>query len=593
MSATETNCFETLLSISPIDWINIPDPLRNGIFCIKDCISHLKDFIEKTNHLVELNSIGIHKRFEFFEENSNFLKIMIETADNNSKARISEVNESLLSELLLFKKNLAQDLDFKQKSNDKKISIMEESIFTVKRIVQCLMTPNEVEEKIKSAVKDAKQSVKSEINDFIIVPENRSINTKIDKLIEELEKVKVGSQEIVSRLKRSIEKNDEIIEERLKGVENSLGVVNDLRAKDSRNLESFYKTLKTEISANESQSNKKTAILNINFEKMQKIHVESDKKQVELKDYIRKVEEELNVYKQEMEEKLAKKPKKKSNKKKKKGKIESALESEQSDLQVNKSNSKASISISVPIEDSTEIPKIPNSISPRCVKSGEKSKPSSTSSMSKPRSPYESKHSPSPSTKKSVFCKSPENFPVDFGFEQISQSNPTIEANLNMKPADFQVIDEKISKLLSEKVSVLEKFIQSNKVESEASLKEIKDKLSWFPMNVNEMKGKNPNEARIFTIEARLRLEENARVEQYNQIVTLINTLRSELTGFGNVSNLPYLGQGRNSVRHERRLSSEGFSEYIRNLPDSEGKLHFSAFAPKPLKTFNKYTKIP
>ena len=57
----------------------------------------------------------------------------------------------------------------------------------------------------------------------------------------------------------------------------------------------------------------------------------------------------------------------------------------------------------------------------------------------------------------------------------------------------------------------------------------IKEKLCWLPVDLKELKGMNPTDARIFIIEARLRSEENIRNEQYNKLVTMLDTIKFEI----------------------------------------------------------------
>ena len=43
-------------------------------------------------------------------------------------------------------------------------------------------------------------------------------------------------------------------------------------------------------------------------------------------------------------------------------------------------------------------------------------------------------------------------------------------------------------------------------------------------MSLTSLEGMNPVEARLFTIEARLRCEENSRIQSYNQLMEMINS---------------------------------------------------------------------
>lgn len=606
MSSEDSNSFELLEKVNPIDWINIPDPLRNGLFCLKDCIFKLKDLISLTNSSILSNSEVVNKKFEVNDETSNFLKTMIETTDHNARAKITEVSENLSTDLIIFKKNLAQDLDFKQKSTDKKLSIVEESMFTTKKIVQCLMTPNEVEEKITKAVKEAKISVKNEINDYIITPEIRQINVRIGFIGESLDKGHAALEDSIEKFKLSVRKNEEIVEERLKNIENAINGINEQRNKDMKSYEGFFKGIKSEIAGVDKEINKKVGLLGLNLEKIQKIVQEQDKKFVGFKanmEKIEKIEKELSDFKVNQEEQfkvLEEKSTKKKKKSKKAKKSPSKLKSEDYSDSIVDTESKFEVSkspqvpelllppqepqnlkslngdLTLPINQVTQNPPMAVTVPPQTLST---SRHSSKSSI-----PTPVHSSSSPTKKKQVFCKSPDMKPFDTNSTHLSQAAAIIQ------PIDLQSIDEKIAKLFSDQAANFRKSLNEKQIELNSGLQDIREKLSWFPMTINEVKGKNLNEARIFTIEARLRMEENSRVEQFNQIVSLINQIKAEISVSTPVSNLPYLHQGRLSVRHDRKHSAEGFTDYIKIIPESEGKIN--PFVPKALKTVNKYSKL-
>jgi hypothetical protein len=586
----ELNSFDVLAKINPIDWINIPDPLRNGLFCLKDCIFKLKEIISNTNLLIFKQADDVQKRFEESGETSNFLKNMIEASDHNARTKIIDVSENITTDILLFKKNLAQDLDFKQKSTDKKLSIIEESMFTTKKIVQCLMTPNEVEEKITRSIKEAKQTIKSEINDFMIIPEIRQINVRLGFLGESLDKSQTSLEDVIEKFKLSVRKNEEIVDEKVRNIESLLNNLNEQRNKDTKSYENFFKNLKADIAGLDSQTNKKVGIINLSLEKIQKHSGDFDKKIHEFKDNILKIDKDLQEYKQNQTEISQKRKEKRKNKKKKAKKSRKSSVndlSQKKEEQITSQPSRRSSRLELLIPHQSPDPQFPSPtpesrLPSTLSKPTKNSRQNSQSSLSSPIPPDPKNSSPQNSienekipVKKQVFCKSPEFKP---------EPMPVVPS------IDPEQINEKIEKLVQDHISKMEKSINQSKSDFEAGIRDIRDKLSWFPMNINEMKGKNLNEARIFTIEARMRMEENSRVEQYNQIISLINQLKAEISVSTPVSNLPYLNQGRLSVRHERRLSSDGFSEFVKAIPESEGKLN--PFVPKALRSINKYSKI-
>ena len=87
-----------------------------------------------------------------------------------------------------------------------------------------------------------------------------------------------------------------------------------------------------------------------------------------------------------------------------------------------------------------------------------------------------------------------------------------------------QIIEEKEKTFNNfyEIVKSVETQAQKTKNLSEQGIEELKDKLSWLPLSLNQLEGMSPGEARLFTIEARLRSEENARIQAYNNLTKLI-----------------------------------------------------------------------
>lgn len=54
---------------------------------------------------------------------------------------------------------------------------------------------------------------------------------------------------------------------------------------------------------------------------------------------------------------------------------------------------------------------------------------------------------------------------------------------------------------------------------------ELEEKYAWLPINLNLLDGMSPLEARLFTVEARMRTEENARIKAFDQLQYLIKSV--------------------------------------------------------------------
>jgi hypothetical protein len=87
------------------------------------------------------------------------------------------------------------------------------------------------------------------------------------------------------------------------------------------------------------------------------------------------------------------------------------------------------------------------------------------------------------------------------------------------------MVEEKIRTLefVKEKVKSIESQTQRTKNFADSAIEELKDKLAWLPISLSQLEGMAPNEARLFTIEARLRSEENSRIQAYNHIMQMID----------------------------------------------------------------------
>jgi hypothetical protein len=160
----------------------------------------------------------------------------------------------------------------------------------------------------------------------------------------------------------------------------------------------------------------------------------------------------------------------------------------------------------------------------------------------------------------------------------------SIEENLN-SPQTKLLSDESLKKYslkissLEEKAKELQESMismqykhKSEKLELELMIKDLKDKLMWLPMNLNVIKGKTPTEARLYTIEARLRTEENSRVDQYNLLLTTINKLKADFSSLAsnNTQAFPQISSGRYTNRMLDRNPSTDMNDYIKSSQRAE-----------------------
>jgi len=86
--------------------------------------------------------------------------------------------------------------------------------------------------------------------------------------------------------------------------------------------------------------------------------------------------------------------------------------------------------------------------------------------------------------------------------------------------------EEKLKAEISKNMNDFSELVQRMKKENDEAFKEVQSKLTWLPVNVTEMTNMNAQEARLFTLEARLRSEENSRIKSVNFLGKLIESLR-------------------------------------------------------------------
>lgn len=178
-----------------------------------------------------------------------------------------------------------------------------------------------------------------------------------------------------------------------------------------------------------------------------------------------------------------------------------------------------------------------------------------------------------------------------------SPSLPTAETQKVRKPRkkkenptgakeEIQKIKEDLIEKSQKNEEFLEKSIKNISTEVETTINslrkemydsvfEIREKLHWLPVNVSQIKGMPPNEARVFILEARLRAEENARNEQINKVMNALDILKNELRSNSenamNGGTLPSIGSMTFDGKHgEIKEYTRRMANWVRDLPTPE-----------------------
>lgn len=103
--------------------------------------------------------------------------------------------------------------------------------------------------------------------------------------------------------------------------------------------------------------------------------------------------------------------------------------------------------------------------------------------------------------------------------KELAKVKTELESNLVAAKQD-------LLKYFNQNLQGLEEKWAKSKATLEEATCEIKDKLTWLPINLTELKGMGPSDARLFTIEARLRAEENSRIQAMSTIEKSIESIR-------------------------------------------------------------------
>ncbi|OMJ82834.1 hypothetical protein SteCoe_16367 [Stentor coeruleus] len=598
-----------LESIKPDDWVNIPTLLRGAIFLLKDSVLKQDQNFLSTEHNIFLKMNETNQKLETIEGSISKLAGLLQANEQQSKKSLHDLNESISLDIGLFKETFLNNIDYKLKSTDKKMLIAEETVQSMKKYINSLMTTGQIEKLIDSVAKETKNSVKKEIHDIMLAPELKLIKEKIQILEENQEQIKANFEEKTSLLEKTLNNTESASLNNIKNIEYQINSLKEYQCKEFLLVENKIKDIKQESYTNSIKNKEKLKKVQGTLEKSFKYSQNLEAKIHELKDMKNEIEHfnEIISNIQTTIETLQKKNQTQEHPKIPKPR---AIIERKDTI---KSNNKGEIIVQKEETKKEEPKKDDIKILELCKEDLKKQEPQSKDETNKPifkdqvkidlpKIEIYRKDTPSDHGYK-LERMTPEKNPLIFD-ESFTNSfstdgkkhltRPTIHDYgqsssrplsphsriLSKNPSIFSSdFEDKFNRELNEHIIPLEKSLRITKMEMQCSIHELKEKLSWLPMNLSEIKGKDPNEARLYTIEARQRQEENVRGEQFNYIVSLITQLRNEISNYGQnqfaPTNLPQIFTGKNSLRiSERRLSAEPLtsSENIKNCMEDGGK---------------------
>lgn len=124
----------------------------------------------------------------------------------------------------------------------------------------------------------------------------------------------------------------------------------------------------------------------------------------------------------------------------------------------------------------------------------------------------------------------PQRKAVSEAHDELNQSTQHIENELKSykfkTELELKFLKSELLKTIKDQISPLEEKIVKSQLQLESTTLELKDKLSWLPININDLNGMTPSDARLFTIEARLRAEENSRIQALCSIEKSLDSIK-------------------------------------------------------------------
>ena len=560
--------FIQLGKFDPGEWPNIPRPLLLLMICMQECISishkNTKGMVDKCLKAADENKRKIQEIDMQFPN----LKNLIVSAETTLSSRINEVNSKLSEEISSFKSNLYKDLDFKHKSTDTKLNSLQDQVFALKKIVNTLPFIQEIENSIKDSCNNLRISLKKEVIDYIIKPEIASLNAKISLVnennetyickLQEVQEVHtakiqvltdqfnekfVSFERILAQSEKDFKESCCFNEVLIQKVGKEIKIVEKLMDDKAANSSKFISLLEGKVKVNEQQIKNfifdiqglKGKVENLNQENLKVLDALRSVEEEQVK-----VEERLNKFKDNEAEKGHE-----GGFKDNEG--EKGHEGGVKDDEVGvKLEAKDGGELIIMKKDSEEVKRFELDFE---VLEDKKDEWDEKKIKSEENEKSESEENELVIGEKSVDRSNAKEQITSFEFSnKLEEIN---EITLQVKGIEDKILETR---------EILFNYQASQKKEKQESdflLKEIHEKLQWFPMNLQQLKNKSPSEARLYTLEARLRMEENTRFEQFNHLISAISHLKLEFSSQDQANAyFPNIAPGRQTAQVSVRRSS-------------------------------------
>ncbi|OMJ83885.1 hypothetical protein SteCoe_15113 [Stentor coeruleus] len=608
--------FDELQTHEPLDWVNIPRPLQLVLNSMKKClISNNKQLSEVTDK-VHFLTTRYKKKLETHDDEIIILKRDLKNMHDGMIKLLADAKQSLNNDLFEYKKLSQKDLEFNKKNIDGKIAYMDDQIFSVKKFVNSLPTPDELDRKIKNTIDKASEVLKDNLVNNYIQPEVYTLKNFANQIFDfssnfknEFEEFKQKSQVKIQDVEKSASVSYHMLSDSIK---NSTDKINE---EIIRNKEDFNYKQERHAKSIEALTTSFHELNHKNFLEFKSITKEIDSvkhKSTIISEEIFHMKKEIKELR-ELEERMYQDSgeyhmDRSRNPSEYFTNLPNTLSAHDQDYSLNPhiENNIPQIDSQISYTDTnndpiishieTHIPHINtnfphiknNPVIPEETNLNESESPTEEKSIPgiirNPLETYQPRQSnpkysnpspihlqvPSTSSKQKTTAftrlapKKRGNSQVP---EDIYATVSKLQKYVNKK---IDIFEEKLNKEINETVIPLEQKLKSSINANEMDFSEIKQKLAWLPMNFSQLKGKDPTEARIFTIEARLRTEENARIEAFNKCMAAISSV--------SMTTSPTLDQDLMlppirtlSVTHERNFSQDsGLVSDLRKQTESE-----------------------
>ena len=550
--------FQYIQNINPSEWPNIPKPLLFAVASIKQCLMTNSSKISEINKKMITNDNVLKKKFESIDERSEFMNTMVITIDETLKSSIKENTENLYSEMFNFKQMLTKDIDFKQKSNDTKLNTVQDQLFSIKKTLTAMPFMKEVEKLIADSCEALRKGLRYDVIENIVNPEVNDITKKIASVIENQEKYIAKFQELFEVFRNNIQVLEKQTAEKFINFERLFRISDMNKDNELDAINKAITKIETALKENEWQAIEKNKITLNNIANVEKNCKEIEAKNLKAINELKALKENFTNYVNQVNQKIQEDEENRLNELKMKKELDKKRNKSRKQTEV-KSYEKLqdrARKASVGREDTKEL-NIEEEVEKQIPEVQAKEKEKETEKVKEMQAEVEIQKSPN---RLEIIIETPQiinsNTKGISSRSNISQEHIYLEESYTV---EMNALAEKF-KVFQDSMIPIYNSLKSDKVELDLLIKELKEKLSWLPMNLNHIKDKSPNEARIYTLETRLRMEENSRVEQFNKLLSLIFQSKSDVQATGLLAanqNFPQVS-GRLTARYpERRPSIE------------------------------------